>query len=150
MATKWTIRLVLVLLAATLAQGGATYAFEGNTMKIRCTVGGKVLTATLDDNATSRDFAAMLPLTLKMSDYAGTEKVTERMFKRLSTSGAPSGYDPSVGDITLYAPWGNLALFYRDFRYADGLVRLGQFDGDGIKTLGAMQGTFEMRVEHVE
>ncbi|MEH7502625.1 cyclophilin-like fold protein [Neobacillus drentensis] len=23
--------------------------------------------------------------------------------------------DPSVGDFTYYSPWGNLAIFYRDF-----------------------------------
>jgi hypothetical protein len=32
------------------------------------------------------------------------------------------------GDITYYAPWGNLALFYRDFPYSNGLIRLGTLD----------------------
>jgi hypothetical protein len=38
--------------------------------------------------------------------------------KRSATCGA------SAGDITCYPPWGNLALFYCDFGYSDGLVRL--------------------------
>lgn len=141
---------VLVLLAVVLALGGQAQASEEKTMKIRCTVGDTVLTATLDDNATARDFVAMLPMTLAMSDYAGTEKVTGKLFKGLSTSGAPAGYDPSVGDITLYAPWGNLALFYKDFHYADGLVRMGEFDGDGMEVLGNISGDFEMRVERID
>jgi hypothetical protein len=96
-------------------------------MKIRMNVEGEVVTATLDDNATSRDFVSLLPLTLTLKDYAETEKVSD-LPKRLSTEGAPPGADPSVGDIAYYAPWGNLAVYYRDFRYSDGLVKLGRID----------------------
>lgn len=32
------------------------------------------VTATLDDNATSRDFISLLPLTLTLEDYNGTER----------------------------------------------------------------------------
>jgi hypothetical protein len=35
-----------------------------------------------------------------------------------------------VGDITYYAPWGNLALLYRDFGYANGLIKSGNMDDD--------------------
>ena len=34
-----------------------------------------------------------------------------------------------TGDITYYAPWGNLAIFYRDSGYAKGLVKLGRIEG---------------------
>jgi hypothetical protein len=68
-----------------------------------------------------------LPLTLILEDYASTEKIAY-LTRKLSEEGAPAGVDPSVGDITYYAPWGNLALFYRDFRYAKGPIRLGSID----------------------
>lgn len=44
-----------------------------------------------------------------------------------------------MGDITYYSPWGNLALFYRDFGHASGLVRLGRLDVPevGVKLLRA-------------
>jgi len=42
---------------------------------------------------------------------------------------APASYTPAVGDITLCAPWGNLAIFYKPFHRAHGLVRLVAFDG---------------------
>jgi hypothetical protein len=35
-----------------------------------------------------------------------------------------------VGDIAYYAPWGNLAIFYGESGYAQGLVKLGRIDGD--------------------
>lgn len=100
---------------------------ETSTMKIRLLVDGITLTATLDDNQTSRDFLSMLPLTLTLEDYAGTEKIAY-LSRKLSEEDAPAGIDPSVGDITYYAPWGNLALFYRDFRYSNGLIKLGSID----------------------
>ena len=85
------------------------------------------MTATLIDSKTTQDFVSLLPLTLSLEDYAGTEKISA-LPRRLSTEGVPSGSDPSVGDITYYAPWGNLALFYRDFGYSSGLVILGKID----------------------
>ena len=84
---------------------------------------------TLEDNATTRDFVALLPLTLTLRDYNRTEKISD-LPKKLSTEGAPSGSDPNVGDIAYYAPWGNIAIFYRDFGYSAGLVKLGKLDGD--------------------
>jgi hypothetical protein len=100
---------------------------QADSMKISLRVGDRVLTATLIDSATTRDFISLLPLTLTLKDYAGTEKISD-LPKRLSTQGAASGSDPSVGDITYYAPWGNLAIFYRDFGYSSGLVILGKID----------------------
>jgi len=118
---------------------------EDSGMKIRLTVGDKVLTATLIDSQTTRDFISLLPLTLTLKDYAGTEKISD-LPKRLSTEGAPSGSDPSVGDVTYYAPWGNLAIFYRDFGYASGLVILGKIDSglEAFKVAGPVKVTFEL------
>ena len=88
-----------------------------NAMKIGIRIQDKVITATLVDNATSRDFVSLLPISLTLEDYAGTEKISN-LPRRLSTEGAPAGSHPSIGDIAYYSPWGNLAIFYRDFRYS--------------------------------
>src|SRR3954468_13109025 len=114
-------------------------------MKIRMNVEGEVVTATLDDNATSRDFVSLLPLTLPLKDYAQTEKISD-LPKRLTTEGAPPGADPSVGDIAYYAPWGNLAIYYRDFEYSTGLVSLGTltFGADMFASSRSMQVTIEL------
>jgi hypothetical protein len=117
---------------------------EGTTVKIRVTVDGKALEATLLDSASARDFLALLPMTLTLEDYASTEKIAY-LPRKLSTTGAPEGIDPSPGDIAYYAPWGNLALFYRDARHAKGLVRLGRFDGaiEALQARGALTATIE-------
>ena len=87
----------------------------------------------MNDSAAARDFAALLPLTLTLNDYAATEKISD-LPRRLSTSAAPAGTKPSSGDIAFYAPWGNLAIFYRGADYAAGLIKLGQLD-DGVAEL---------------
>jgi len=87
--------------------GGVT-ASKGTPMKIRLVIDNSVVSATLDDTPVARDFAALLPLNVTLRDYAGTEKVSE-LPRRLSTDGAHAGVDPGQGDITYYAPWGNLA-----------------------------------------
>lgn len=112
--------------------------------KVIMTVDGKKITATSEDNATAKDFLSLLPLTLTLQDYNKTEKVSD-LPKRLSTEGAPQGLDPQVGDITLYSPWGNLAIFYRDFGYARGLVKLGRIDSgiEHLKRHGSFDVTFK-------
>jgi len=86
-------------------------------MNIRMTINGKAVTATIADNATAKDFVSLLPLTLTLEDYNATEKIAY-LPRKLSTKGAPAGIDPSVGDLAYYAPWGNVAIFYRDFGYS--------------------------------
>lgn len=117
-----------------------------NVMKIRLTINGKAMTATLIDNATVRDFVSLLPMTLTLEDYASTEKIAY-LPKKLSTQGAPAGVDPDIGDITYYGPWGNLAIFYRDFGYSAGLVKLGSFDA-GIEALD-VRGSLNVTIEAI-
>ena len=115
-------------------------------MKVRLTINGKAITATLIDNATARDFVSLLPMTVTLEDYAATEKISY-LLRKLSTTGAPTGSDPSVGDITYYAPWGNLAIFYKDFGYSRGLIQLGRIDS-GIEVLN-VPGPLKVTIEPV-
>jgi hypothetical protein len=56
------------------------------------------------------------------------------------------GAYPSVGDIAYFAPWGNLALFYKDFTYSEGLIVLGKLDGDSesFNVPGSVRVTIEL------
>lgn len=115
-------------------------------MKLKITFGETVLTATLYDNPTTQDFISMLPITTEVEDYASNEKIfyPER---KLSTDQAPNGYKPSTGDITYYAPWGDVAIFYKDFSHSSGLISLGRIDDNGIeklKSVGKQPVTFEL------
>lgn len=116
-------------------------------MKIRIKTEKTEMTATLIDSKTTQDFLSLLPLTLTLQDYAGTEKISD-LPKKLSTEGAPLGSDPAVGDIAYYAPWGNLALYYRDAGYASGLVLLGKLD-TGREALN-VSGSLNVTIERIE
>lgn len=100
---------------------------QGETMNIQLEINGHRLQATLEDTPSGRDFYALLPLTLSAKDYANTETIAD-LPRKLTTQGAPAGIDPQIGDITYYAPWGNLALFHHDFGYSRGLIRLGHIN----------------------
>jgi hypothetical protein len=97
---------------------------QATDLRVKLAFDGTEAIVTLRDNPTSRDFVSALPLTVTLRDYAATEKIAY-LPRKLSTEGAPAGFDPSVGDLTYYAPWGNLAIFYKDARHASGLVPIG-------------------------
>lgn len=116
-------------------------------MKLRLHVDGEIATATLNDSAAARDFAALLPLSLTLKDYAGVERISDLPGK-LSVADAPAGMTPRTGDITYYAPWGNLAVFAGDDVYARGLVRLGKVD-TGLTAL-QHPGPLRVRIERIK
>jgi hypothetical protein len=116
-------------------------------VKIRVTIDGMAFTGTPNDNPTAKDFLSLLPLTVTLEDYAATEKITY-LPRKLATAGSPAGSKPSVGDLAYYAPWGNLALFYKEAAYARGLVPLGRL-GSGIEAL-RKRGPLKATIERVE
>ena len=118
---------------------------EINNMKISIKVNEKILTASMIDCKATTDFISLLTLQLTLEDYTGTEKVSQ-LPKKLSTEESPAGSDPSIGDITYYAPWGNLAIFYKDFGYANGLIILGTIDNgpDAFNVNGSLNVTIDL------
>jgi hypothetical protein len=98
--------------------------------RLRITFGDTELTARLDDNATARDLAAQLPLTLTFRDHNGVEK-TAPLPSELSTEGAPDAHDPVAGDLGYFTPGGDLVLYHDDDASEfPGIVRIGRLDGD--------------------
>lgn len=86
-------------------------------------------TANLESSPATQDLMKQLPLTLEFTDYAGTEKIAYPP-QKLSSHGSSKQYAGRSGDITYYAPWGNLAIFYKDSEVgsADGLIYLGKLN----------------------
>ena len=115
-------------------------------MKIRMDVDGQAVLATLNDTAAARDFAALLPLSLTLTDYARIERIAD-LPRKLSIEGAPAGVAPDPGDLTYYAPWGNLAIFVEGRDYARGLVRLGRVES-GLPAL-RRSGPLQVRIERI-
>ena len=115
---------------------------------IRITFGYTDLTARLHDNATARDLAAQLPLTLTFSDLNNVEKFAP-LPRELSLEGAPEGDDPVVGDIGYWSPDGNLVFYYGDVGFWNGIVRIGEFDGD-LDALERQSDDFSVTLERAQ
>ena len=106
---------------------------------------GPVLTATMEDNQTAQDFMSLLPMALELKDFNQTEKVSGELPKPLAKS--DTKFKPVAGDLTYYAPWGNLAIFYRDFQQSPGLYKLGHIDSnpDIFSVPGQVTVTIELK-----
>ena len=118
------------------------------TNRISFTIGGETVYATLLGNSVARDLVSRLPLTLEFSDYNNTEKIAYLPdgAEDWDLSDAPTSCTPSAGDITMYSPWGNLAIFYRDFRSSNGLVPVGCLDDGDIELFAAQDGNFTVHI----
>ena len=118
----------------------------GKTM-IKMTFAGNEIYGEILNTQSGKEFLSQLPATLKFEDYNSTEKISYLQSK-LSGQGEPEGFTPKRGDISYYMPWGNLAIFYRDFRYSRSLIKIGTLND--IDKLENMRGSFEAKIEVVE
>ncbi|MFE6867701.1 cyclophilin-like fold protein [Kitasatospora sp. NPDC057692] len=118
-------------------------ADRSTPMNIRATFDGTPVEAVLNDSPAARDLAALLPLTVDLEDFHGTERIGYPP-RRLTTAAAPVPAAAKAGDLAYYAPWGNLALFHRDgpAPSADLLV-LGHLDADPGRLAHARKITLE-------
>ena len=118
---------------------------ERNEDQIKVIIGEKEFPLFLENSQTISDFLQMLPLTLTLEDYHRTEKIAY-LPNKLTVIDSPSGYDPKIGDLCYYAPWGNICFFYQDFGYSNGLIKLGTLES-GIEELAKEEGEFSIRIE---
>ena len=142
------------LLAMTLALGvfaqsnGTTNTQKSGAVKIKITIGEKVLTATMADNVTAREFVALLPFTMTLNDYAQREKYGH--FAKPLTETASGRQKPyKVGDIGYWSPNNDFAIFYRhdgSVMPEPGITMIGTVDS-GIETFavsGRVTAPFEV------
>jgi hypothetical protein len=110
-------------------------AESASAMKIRLKIGEKVLSASLIDSETTRDFISLLPLTLTMNDLFRREKSGD-LPRRISEGGQRTrSYD--VGDIIYWSPSAHLAIYYRhdgETIPSPGIIVIGKIDS-GVEAL---------------
>ena len=154
-------RIVLAALAMALLQaawGADASAAPGlsterspnrpDRMKIRLTVEGTQLTATLIDSKTCRDFITLLPLTLTMNDLFGREKFAH--LPRALSEARQRTHAYAVGDIGYWSPGGDVAIYYRqdgEKISEPGIIMIGKIDA-GVETLN-VPGPVKVTVEPV-
>jgi len=137
-------KVLFLALAVTTCVSLALHAQEGN-LKIKITINNNtVAMGKLESSDTAQQFAALLPLSLTLEDYSKTEKISD-LPEKLTTKGALAAITPKSGDIAFYAPWGNLAIFYRDGHHSPGLIKLGEIDSnaEAFNAPGSLNVTIE-------
>lgn len=119
---------------------------KGENMRIKLVFEGGESIIDLVDNIASRDFYSLLPLELTFSDYVGKEKVSNAIPKKLNTQGLNS-YNPSIGDLFYFVPWGNIGIFYQKQPFHSGLVPLSKIDNKSLDTISNQKQDFILRFE---
>ena len=110
---KHVIMLIIAIIVnvASVAVSDTAFAAASNEdLRIKLTVNGKTLTATLEDNPTSRAFVAKLPLTLQMMDLYGRE-MCYRFDEALPTEKLTSS-NYKVGDLAYWPPRHSFVILY--------------------------------------
>lgn len=85
-----------------------------------------------------------LPVTLSFKDFSGMEKIAY-FDKRLDETGQKVGCHPLAGDLCVYQPWGNLSIFYVDFKDDRNLIPIGRLESglDIVKAHDSFTATLE-------
>ena len=120
-----------------------------SALKMKITVGDQVLTATLEDNATSRYLMEKMPMTLPMMDLYGREMCYRFSGENIPANEATYGsFD--VGKILYWTPWHSFVIVYAESGESiDDLQFIGTVD-EGVElfsTTGDVNVTFEMMEE---
>ncbi|MGM9568707.1 MAG: cyclophilin-like fold protein [Phascolarctobacterium sp.] len=118
---------------------------SANVKKVRITIDGRSGVLNLYDTPVSNELYKQLPLTLSFSDFNSTEKIATPP-KAIHEGYKPEGHAPQAGDLCLYAPWGNLCFFYRDYKHSGDLFSLGRLES-GLDLLASQKGDFSMTLE---
>lgn len=139
----------IVALVLLLALGLSASAKDGplpDGRKVKILFPGGEAVAALYNNPLTEEFVRRLPLEVEFSDFAGAEKIFY-LPEKLNLSGAVNA-DTQKGDFCYYAPWGNIAVFYRGYGHGKNLYVLGNLES-GKESLAAMKEDFKARIEVV-
>lgn len=122
---------------------------EATGVKIRLRVENKMITATLIDNKTTRDFISLLPLTLTMNDLFRREKYAH-LPRAISEEGKRT-HTYEVGDVAYWPPGPDVAIFYHHDGQNipdPGVIVIGKIDS-GVEALN-VSGPVKVTIEHAK
>jgi hypothetical protein len=108
-------------------------------MKVQITSQGRTATFQLYDTTAAKEFYDQLPLTLDLENF----RDAQWMFyppKKLNIAKNEAYHDGKKGELSYYAPWGDVFMLYKDFYAGDEMHRLG-VGLSGIDGIAAMSGS---------
>jgi hypothetical protein len=108
-------------------------------MRIKITSQGHTATFLLYDTAAAREFYHQLPLNLALTNF----RDAQWMFyppEKLSVTAREAYHDGKKGELSYYAPWGDVFMLYKDFYAGDEMHRLG-VNLAGFEEIAEMSGS---------
>lgn len=129
-------------------QDGSKPKYSGKKLKL--TIDGSEVIIAMYDNTAANAFRERLPLEdLEFFELNGIEKPTRRPDIPFSLEEEEPGYNPTIGEMVIYRPWGNFAIFYGDYGYSDELVPLGKVES-GLEVVAGKSDDFTGSMEIIE
>lgn len=118
-----------------------------NNMKIKLSFDNKEVIILIYDNEVSKQLLQLLPNNFKFRDFANQEKITD-FEKPLNLKDAKRGMIATAGKMFIYAPWGNMGIFYKDVdnKIDKNLIPLGEVVS-GLEFLSSQKSDFEAKIE---
>lgn len=93
-------------------------------MQVKITSKGQTAIFRLYDTVAAKEFYGQLPLTLDLDNF----RDAQWMFyppEKLNVSPGEAYHDGKKGELSYYAPWGDVFMLYKDFYAGDEMHRLG-------------------------
>lgn len=87
------------------------------------TTNNQTIEIELNNSPAANDLYNQLPLSIDLEDYSTNEKIFYPPNK-LNTESTPKA-TPKIGTLAYYEPWGDVVIFYDDFRANNDLYELG-------------------------
>ncbi|WP_146074403.1 cyclophilin-like fold protein [Pokkaliibacter plantistimulans] len=128
-----TTLLKSILISGSILSFSSSALADSLNTPIRITIGSSVLMGELNNTTIAQQLVQRLPMTVSFGEHpngGGFPTKVTHLTPPLSLEGTKLGSAPGPGDIALYAPSGNLGLYYGQLQYWDGAVVLGKFSGD--------------------
>ena len=110
-----------------------------SNMQVKITSQGHTATFRLYDTVAAKEFYDQLPLELALTNF----RDAQWMFyppEKLSVTAREAYHEGKKGELSYYAPWGDVFILYKDFYAGDEMHRLG-INLTGIEEIAEMSGS---------
>ncbi|RAX56811.1 hypothetical protein CCZ01_08455 [Helicobacter monodelphidis] len=113
------------------------FEFEGQSVELR-----------LAHSEGAKEFLAQLPLRLEFSDFARKEKIARAGLPKALRAKGDRAYQPQIGDLFYYKPWGNIGIFYEIQPASSDLILLGKLTNpNDIEKFKALKKDFWVKID---
>lgn len=125
--------------ANALTPASEEHGLTLSDMRIKITSQGRTATFRLYDTTAAKEFYDQLPLTLDLSNF----RDAQWMFyppEKLNVTAREAYHDGKKGELSYYAPWGDVFMLYKNFYAGDEMHRLG-VGLSGVDQIAGMSGS---------